>query len=383
MSMKILFIASDNDIGSGAFRSMAKLVELLKKDYNVEILVVLPYQGSGKKILDTYGIDSIYIESYDWIVSSSIIRPKQIVKIIKGVILNPKAIKQIQNIIRNERIDLVHINTTYSYVGAKAALNERIPIVWHLREALEEDQRVRIFNKRYGYYLIKKANKIIAISDFVFEKYINIFGKKLIKVYNGIDEKMYFCKREILCNDVVELLFVGYVCKTKGADQVIKACQRVVKAGYTNIHLNIVGNKEHKFGKNLEDYVNRNGLKNFISFRGVQEELQNYYKKADIMIMASTAEAFGRTTVEAMMAGCLVIGSNSGATPNILGNGIYGVMYHGGDDIELSQKIIKVINNREAYKKIANKGQERAIYDFKAESNAKHIYEEYKKILQI
>ena len=111
------------------------------------------------------------------------------------------------------------------------------------------------------------------------------------------------------------------------------------------------------------------------------EKILKYYKKSDVMIMASECEAFGRTTVEAMQSGCLVIGSDSGATPDILNHGKAGILFKPRDSVDLKNKMIYVMKNKSICRKIAKDGQNRAIRKYTARENAKQIYEVYKSIL--
>ena len=54
--MKILYIASDNYRGSGAFLSMVNLAKLMEKNYNVDVLAILPEKGNGEELLKDYSI---------------------------------------------------------------------------------------------------------------------------------------------------------------------------------------------------------------------------------------------------------------------------------------------------------------------------------------
>ena len=108
-------------------------------------------------------------------------------------------------LIKKEHIDLIHINTTYSYVAAIAGLITKTPIVWHLREFLEEDQKRKIYDKEYGYKIISKADRIVTISKALYHKYESIFPKEKMQViYNGIDTaEFYNPKKQIFNNEKV------------------------------------------------------------------------------------------------------------------------------------------------------------------------------------
>lgn len=99
------------------------------------------------------------------------------------------------------------------------------------------------------------------------------------------------------------------------------------------------------------------------------------------MLMSLKAEAFGRTTVEAMMSGCAIIGSDSGATPEILDYGNCGYLFEKNNYIDLAQKIEYAITHREELAIVAQKGQKYAIEHFTARQNAAKIAELYQEIL--
>ena len=159
--MKILFVPSDNNATSGAFLSMVKLCSLLQNQYRHNILVLLHCNGNGEKLLEDNNIEYVKIRSFNWFVPY---KPKQIIRKIKlalcyiwmplSQVYNIIAIRKIRRLIKKEKIQIVHINTSCSYVGAQAALLENIPFVWHIREFLEEDQERCIWNNKKGYSLI-------------------------------------------------------------------------------------------------------------------------------------------------------------------------------------------------------------------------------------
>ncbi|MCD8372978.1 MAG: hypothetical protein LUD27_06740, partial [Clostridia bacterium] len=67
---KVLFVASDNDATSGAFRSMVVLNYILKNEYKLDTCVLLPNGGDGYKLLKEKGLRYTTIETVDWIVTT-------------------------------------------------------------------------------------------------------------------------------------------------------------------------------------------------------------------------------------------------------------------------------------------------------------------------
>ena len=382
--MKILFCPSDNNL-AGAFQSMAKLCSILKKEYDFEILVVLRKKGIGQQLLDENEIPYIFIPTVNWIIpdhpKSFFRRLEYIVRVITkpiAIFCNIIAEKIYQKTIINEKIDIVHLNTSYIYVPAQAAIKCDVPVIWHLREFLEEDQSKRIWNRKKGYQLINKANKIVTISNSLFDKYKNIFDdSKLVKIYNGIDDKQYAALDHVILNEEkIKILMVGTINKSKGQIQAIKACEVLVNRGFSNFELTIVGGMS-KYANCLKEIVDKKNLKKYIKFAGLQKNTSKFYKSSDVVLVCSKYEAFGRVTVEAMMAGCLVIGANSGGTIELIEDGSTGVLFESGDYVDLVNKMIYVIENKNNAKKIAKNGRNVALQCFTALINASNIMNLY------
>lgn len=379
---KILFIASDNNITSGAFRSMTKLCELLQYDFGYQPIVVLPFDGEGKELLNEASIKYINIRSYSWIVSLDYQWTlANHIKCFVKKIINRYAVNRIVKIIKKENINIIHSNTTYTYVGALAARKANVPCVWHLRELLEEDQSNQIWDEK-GIELINSVTKVIAISDYVYQKYHKkVSNQKLVMIPNGIEEKNFYIERKQENCNKVEFVCVGGLYEGKGQAVIIRACSELKKKGLVDFHLSFIG--KGNMQKEYERLVEKLSLGKNITFCGANKDVLPFYKKADVMIMSSRAEAFGRTTVEAMMAGCAVIGANSGATPEILNYGECGYLFENGNYIDLAEKMEYAIKNRDEIFEMAQKGQTYALENFTAKLNARRIVELYKSVEKV
>ena len=89
---------------------------------------------------------------------------------IKYILRNKIYARGLAGILKKEHVDLVHINTVYSYFGAYAARKVNIPYVWHIREFLEEDQGNEFYFPKYMYKLMNRADLVIAISRSIYKK---------------------------------------------------------------------------------------------------------------------------------------------------------------------------------------------------------------------
>ena len=382
--MKILFVPSDNNFTSGAFRSMSVLNRILNQEWHIDTLVVLPREGDGVKLLDEYKIKYTYIESYNWIVKSDReLTPEEEERIAVEKELNKIAIQKFVDLINKEKPDLIHINTTYSYVAAEAAQITKVPLIWHLREFLEEDQARRIYDKEYGYSLIGKADKIITISKALYKKYENILPKdKMCVIYNGIDtDQFYAKKRSIFKKDKVIFICAGSVSYNKGQDTLVRACGKLYKSGFKNFELWLPGTCSEHMEKEINGICKKYGIKKHVKLLGRRDDVDVLMKQSDIAFMCSKFEAFGRVTVEAMLAGNLLIGANTGGTLEIIEDGKTGLLYQQGSVNDLYKKIVYALNNKELMKKIAAAGRDAMYKDMSARRNARDIANLYYKML--
>lgn len=321
------------------------------------------------------------MRSYSWIVDS---RKKRTVKeeliIAVKKLLNLKCINECVNIARNEKIDLIHINTLWSYVGAETAKKCKLPYVWHIREFLEEDQNAMIWNKEKGYKLISNADQVICISESVKKKYSGLLNTRRIRtIYNGIDSSFYSGRENLLLEDKMTFLIVGSVNENKGQDQIVKACVKLLKSGFDQFKLYIVGKSGNNFQEKLQTMI-PNEFNDRFSFEGVRGNVKDYFESADITFVCSKAEAFGRVTVEAMLSGSLVIGSNTGGTAELIKDNETGYLYEYGNVDELADKILYVQNNREKARQVAAAGREYMMENMTAEANAKNVNSVYREL---
>ena len=89
-------------------------------------------------------------------------------------------------------------------------------------------------------------------------------------------------------------------------------------------------------------------------------------------------EQFGRVLVEAMASKMVVIGSDSGEIPFVIGKA--GLVFPEGQAEELRERIKRVINETGLFLTLAQAGRVRAAEKYTNEKIAAELYEVYKKI---
>ena len=380
--MKILFMASDNSHVSGAFRCMAELCGLLR-ERGVAAAVILPHYGSGAGLLTQKKIPYTYIESKDW--GYELKKDHNLLERLKFFIAlqqNHKAKRELMQLIRTYSVSLVHCNTTYTYIGAKAAKACGVPYVWHLRENME-NQGYRIFAKKKAMRLLEGSAQVIAVSQYI--KNLRIFkGWEAIQVvYDAVEkEGASVNSREIFENKTIQMVIVGAITPFKGQKELIKACGILLKRNMTDFRLQIVGKGERSFLEELKKEIESCHLEEKVVFTGTSSNVYELYEKSDIAFTCGAKEAYGRVTIEALLSGCFVIGIRAGATPELIKEGETGVLYEAGNPEELAEKIIQAAKNPELSRRIAKAGQEYANRTYLKENKVREMMGIYEKVLE-
>lgn len=387
--MKIALIASDNNATSGAFLSMTNLALQLNQ-LGVETIIVIPPDGpfvgpgDGEAILKEKGLRYYVVPSISWVVpgwypSSMLVSLGQV----KHILKNKVYARELTKILKAEHVDLVHINTSYSCFGAFAAKRAGIPYVWHIREFLEEDQGNRFYFPRYSHRLMSRASLVIAISNSIYEKYSKVITKEKIKViYNGIDtEQFYMPGRHIFKDSRITLCYVGGLSELKGTDDLIEACRLLNARGYKDSYrLLIAGRGNEAYEAQLRDRINQYELDN-IEMLGFRTDVPQVMEQADVSVVTSRCEAFGRVTVEAMLTGNLVLGADSAGTKELLQDGKLGVLYECGNPESIKEQVIFIIENCDSLTDKADVARTYMREHMSARKNAENIYREYRRIL--
>ena len=371
MIMKILFIAHEKDL-NGASKSLLELIKCLQD--NNEIYVLTQYsKGRFVNELDKLSVKKIVLPYYRWIERKNI-RLRWILYKIKWMLyansVNRRTSRIVSDIVLDEKIDVIHTNSSVIDIGVRVHKLNGCPHVMHLREFGDLDFNMIPFlpyNELYD-KMNEGTNRFICISKAIENHYSNLYNKKVI--YNGVSkDNINFVDKDFTGN--INILIAGRISKEKGQDIAIKALDYLFENGNKSINLYLAGSGEIQIP---------NKLKNNVKLLGYVNDMPRLRKEMHIEIVSSKAEAFGRVTVEAMMGGLIVIGSNAGGTPELISNGENGFLFKCEDFVDLANKIDYCLKNRDALCNISENARKYAIDNFSIERCASEITDLYKSL---
>ncbi len=150
----------------------------------------------------------------------------------------------------------------------------------------------------------------------------------------------------------LHLLFVGYVTSRKGVDTLIKAFEILVKEkGQKNLALHVVGStdRDKAFSQKVKDYSREAGMDGQVIFHGRinDRDIEELYMTSDIFVFPSLWEGFGMALAEAASFGLPIVTTDAGAIPNMIKDGVNGLLVPPRDAEGLARAIERLVKSPE------------------------------------
>lgn len=169
------------------------------------------------------------------------------------------------------------------------------------------------------------------------------------------------------------LLFVGRLESRKGIDVLLAAAPKVLER-FPDCILDIVGDDTilrpdgRTYKAEFLELELPLSIRNRVIFHGrvEEEELRTFYRECDVFVAPSRYESFGLVFLEAMMFGKAVIGCDAGGGPEVVTDGITGILVAPGDVLGLAKAMEGLILDpplRERMGKAARQDYERRFTD--------------------
>ncbi|MDD3628146.1 MAG: glycosyltransferase family 4 protein [bacterium] len=338
--MKILFVKHD-----GVLKSNRRYLEILSERTDWEIHLISPeywYEPSFRK--------KFYFESSD----DSIIKHPVKSFFARHPIFFKYNSKQLTNEIKEINPEVVFIsNDPYAisaYQAIKGLRDKKIIIygIQNIKKYIPFPfSSIYRHNLKYCDYFLGCNTATLKINqDWGFKGPVDYLPI-------GIDREHFKKKTNYSLPDIPRIGFVGRVEEIKGIKYLIRALNILE----FKVKLTVIG--EGSQLNWIKENVNKNKIeliiKSFVSHNKMPEE----YLNLDLLIVPSITiwrwkEQFGRVLVEAMASGVPVIGSDSGAIPDVLGDAGIIVKERNAEDINRAIKLI--VNDEDLRIKLIKKG---------------------------
>mgnify|MGYP001409691334 FL=1 len=335
MTKTILFISPTGTLDNGAEISIVNLMKFLV-DEGYRVLNVfpdykVPSQEEYRTALQNAGIETYGLTAVKWWWEEA--PGGSPGNHFMRVTSYNKNIKDIRNIIVDNKVDLVISNTVNVFQGALAAAFENVKHFWLIHEFPEGE---------FGYYkgkldfIDKFSDDIFAVTGALTEDLEKYFPNR--KIYSFAPYTQMDPKEEIKTDSNFHnrIISVGRLTQRKNQLELIKAFQLLNLEGTELVFL---GAWDEDYKQICDDYIAEHHLKS-ISFLGHVDNPWSMITDKDLAVFPSGMETFGLVYVESVLNGIpTILSDNAGHRSAFEYMNEQGHIYHLGD-LEALTRII-------------------------------------------
>jgi glycosyltransferase involved in cell wall biosynthesis len=180
--------------------------------------------------------------------------------------------------------------------------------------------------------------------------------------------------------EVFEILSVGRLAAVKGQQVMIAAVDAVVKEG-RRIRLRLAGDGPDR--AELEREVERRGLSQVVVFEGNlnQDRLRAVYRESDAFMLSSFGEGLPVVLIEAMAMEIPCIATWIAGVPELIRDGVDGLLVAPGDVESLSRAIVRLMSDAELQRRLGQSGRQRILEGYEVTVNVRRLGEVFSRRL--
>jgi glycosyltransferase involved in cell wall biosynthesis len=358
---RVLHVLPFVGMGGGAPRAMLTLVEELQRRRPTWVFSLIEdaFAGEARKT----GAEVICGFGGAW--------PGSKVRRWAGTVL------AIRRAVRQHRIDLIHCHSSpgnrYCYPASRLA---GVPLVTHQRDTYKADHFHR---------WAKRTDHVIAISEWVRKNLPADVQGKVTVVHDAVRIPG---EAEVVWPKPTGRRVVGMAGRCvpeKGHDLLVTAALEVMKRH--DVDVEIWGWDEAgasgEFARRLRQQVIDAGMGERFRFEGYRLDMDNFYRKVDIVVVPSRVlEGFGLTAAEGQAWGKAVIAAGHGGLAEIVEHERTGLQFVQEDAGDLERQLERMLSDPEMAERLARAGRESTVKRFSPAVHADGVEAVYAKVLK-
>ena len=360
-------------------------VTVIANDHNVGI----HYRNN-----DALRLVHIRLPSLHWYLSKFPIVSKSVVLPLRQVEWSFKFYNVARKIFKKDPVDVLECSESGALLLARRPIARLVIRLHgsdyifrkHTGEALPLGSR---YNRRLELAALRRAQAVTSPSQYQAEEVAQEMGwekERISVIPNPISPYILgeALKQETRSNKPSSeiILYTGRLAPVKGILPLLDAAEDVRRA-FPRAHFVLAG--PWQMGKRPEQFgLKENGRDDSAGVKWLGHvpwnNLVEWYRAATIFIMPSYYETFGISCLEAMAFGLPVVATSAGGLPEIIEDGVNGVLVAPGDKEGLAEAIIGLLKDPELCFRMGQAGQERVLSKFSVEKVTPQLFQLYEKI---
>jgi len=309
-------------------------------------------------------------------------------------------VRRLVRFIRAHAIDLVHTNSLKAdIIGGLAGLLSSRPVIWHVRDRIEDDylpplvaRAFRLLCRLVPSYVITNSAATLRTLRLRhdFRSLAVPSGVKLNQdvriasvVHDGTNSDLPTAV-DLTAQGLFRIGLIGRISAWKGQHVFIQAAAQVIRrfpgAKFLIIGAALFG--EDRYEREVRQLTSQFGLENVVQFTGFCSDVKQAISELDVVVHASTkGEPFGQVIIEGMAACKPVVATNGGGVPEIVQDGITGILVPMGDATAMAEAICRICSDPVSARIMGVNGKKRVIEHFTIEQTARKVESVYAYVL--
>ncbi len=269
--------------------------------------------------------------------------------------------------------------------GITNVVLQQLRDIWHMRPALMGFNDVRLSGFAHIFLSVRKRSAghaflyhrlddLICLTEIQrrnFAEHLPVPLEKIQVVPNSVDmqrfspDKRSDATRASLgakaANEVL-IGVLGRLDQAKGQLETVEAAKRLAGAGLPfrialvgEETLNLKGTKAL-----LEEKIHQLDVGPWVNLTGYRSDIPEIVASLDILAMPSWAETFGRVLLEAMASKTVVVATRAGGVPDIVSDGVDGLLVEPRDGRSLAEALINLVRNPGLRARLSEAGYRKA-----------------------
>lgn len=366
--IKVINVSSDSNVG-GAGRCVLTFLKNFDRT-NFDIVVAVP---TGSELIESIKALDVRYEEIDGIAEKS---------------LSFSAVNKFIKLFKKEKPDIVHAHASMSArIAAKMC---GIKVVYTRHSVFPNKDFI---THGIGKMLCSMVNnstcdKVIAVAEAAKDNLTEtgVKEEKITVIKNGVNPMQKLSEDEIATiknkYGLKEFVFgiIARVEEIKGHDTFIDAAKMIIDK-YDNVSFMICGTGN--YFEHVKNRVENEHLTENIKVTGHISDVQTVMNVIDVNVNASFGtEATSLSLLEGMSIGKPIIASKYGGNPELVKEGINGILFETKNDLQLFECMEQLVNDK-SYLKSLSDGAKNLFYEkYTSEIYARNIEDVYKSLVK-
>lgn len=266
-------------------------------------------------------------------------------------------------------IDVVHMHWGHDLLLAALAkrwARRPLRLVYTRQMALTRPK-----DDAYHRFLYRQIDLYLTITDTLLaqaRQWLPLPAERIQRLYYGVPAPapLAAAQRQALrqslgiADDAFAIGLVGRMEEQKGQHLLVEAVQQL-RAGGIPAQAVLVGPAmDEPYQVRLQREIETRGLGEAVTLYGPHKAPMEIMPAFDAVVLATRMETFGLVLAEAMRCGVAVVGSNAGGVPEIIEDGVSGLLFAPEDAAHLARQLERLARDAALRQRLAAAGQARA-----------------------